>query len=161
MKTIKTKVRARPKRLSVCAPAAVKKNVEYNKDFFSWANTQADLLKKGKLDKLDVKNLIEEIESLGKRERGALRSHISNWLMHKLKVTYQPNKRTRSWDKSMANASIEIEWALNDSPSLNHCIEEILREAYKAARLKAASETGLDIEVFPKECPWKMEDILF
>ena len=142
------------------APASTKEELLYDKDFFKWTNTQVNLLKKGNLDKLDVKNLIEEIESLGKRERSALRSHIANWMMHMLKIKYQPEKRSRSWDPSIANAKVEIMWSLKDSPSLNHFIKDIINESYKAARLKAASQTKLDIEVFPKECPWKIKDII-
>jgi len=158
MKTTKKTVKSSPKRLSIAAPR--KEEAGYDKDFFKWVDTQVNLLKKGKLEKLDVKNLIEEIESLGKRERSALRSQITNWLMHMLKVKYQPEKRTRSWDISIANARVEIEWALKDSPSLNHMMKDIFNESYKAARLKAASQTKLDIEVFPKECLWKITDIL-
>lgn len=146
-----------PRSLSLRAIPAME---EYDADFFKWTNTQANLLKRGMLDKLDVKNLIEEIESLGKRERSTLRSHITNWMLHMLKIKYQPNKRTKSWDKSIANARVEIEWSLKDSPSLKHGIKELFKDSYKAARIKAASETHIDIENFPEECPWKIQDVL-
>ena len=160
MKTKIKIIKVSPKRLSMTAPALVKEELLYDSDFFKWIDTQVNLLKKGKLDKLDVKNLIEEIESLGKRERSALRSHIANWLMHMLKITYQPEKHTKSWNMSIANSKVEIEWLLKDSPSLHHVAKDIINESYKAARLKAAAQTKLDIEIFPKESPWKMKDIL-
>ncbi|MFM6070782.1 MAG: DUF29 family protein, partial [Dolichospermum sp.] len=39
----------------------------YETDFYAWTLEQAKLLKQGELNQLDTLNLIEEIESLGKR----------------------------------------------------------------------------------------------
>ncbi len=40
----------------------------YEKDFIGWCNATAAYLKAGKLEQLDTENLIEEIESLGRRD---------------------------------------------------------------------------------------------
>lgn len=44
----------------------------YDEDFFVWTQHQATLLRDGKWDALDLLNLAEEIESLGKRDRRGL-----------------------------------------------------------------------------------------
>ena len=41
----------------------------YEQDFYQWTQEQADLLKAGALSQLDVENLIEEIESMGRSEK--------------------------------------------------------------------------------------------
>jgi len=109
---------------------------------------------------LDWDHLIEEIESLGRSAKHALKSHLKNLLMHKLKIQYQPKKHTKSWDTSIGNAKIEIEDELNDNPSLQHELNEIFNNSYKSARKKAAIETGIDIKKFPQDCPWTIEEIL-
>ncbi len=42
------------------------KNNSYEKDFHQWAFIQAERLKNRDWDKLDIENLAEEIESLGR-----------------------------------------------------------------------------------------------
>jgi hypothetical protein len=56
---------------------AINKTSElYELDFYAWTQEQAKLLQEGKWDCLDVPNLIEEIESLGKQERRELRNRL-------------------------------------------------------------------------------------
>lgn len=84
----------------------------YEKDFYQWSLHQAKLLKRGEWTKLDLENLVEEIESLGKSERSALKNQMIRLLMHLLKIKYQPNKHTKSWDKSIGNARIEQQFEM-------------------------------------------------
>ena len=42
---------------------------EYEKDFYAWAIHNAQLLREGKLSEIDVENIAEEIESIGKSEK--------------------------------------------------------------------------------------------
>jgi hypothetical protein len=46
----------------------------YQTDFYAWTQEQAKLLRKCQWSELDLSNLIEEIESLGKQERQELRN---------------------------------------------------------------------------------------
>lgn len=147
-------IRAAPKRLSVAAPEQL-----YEVDFFKWANTQANLLKRGEFEKLDILNLREEIESLGRSEKRSLKHYIENWLMHKLKIEYQAKRRTNSWDLSVENAQYMASDVIKDNPSLKPKLKEIYLTAYHLARNSAAIETGLDVEIFPEECPWSLKDI--
>ncbi len=54
-------------------------------DFHAWTQQQAGLLKSGNLTELDVKHLIQEIESMGASERRELINRLSllNIPMHK------------------------------------------------------------------------------
>ena len=48
--------------------------INYEQDFYGWTQEQASLLKAGRLNELDIDNLIEEIETMGRSEKRALES---------------------------------------------------------------------------------------
>lgn len=155
---MKKSIRVSPKRMAVLAlrePESL-----YDKDFCAWSDRQSELLKRGDFSRLDIENLVEEIESLGKSQRHALLSHTINLLMHLLKKNFQPSKLTKSWEKSISNARLEMILLLDENPSLRRELPAYLKKAYPYARIKAEEETGLDIRRFPKECPWAIAEIL-
>ncbi len=132
----------------------------YDQDFSLWIETTVEQLKQKQLDNLDWENLIEEIESLGKSEKNALKSNLRILLMHLLKWQYQPNKRSSSGIYTIVEHNIRIKEAFDDSPSLKSYFTNILDSCYQNARKLAAKEAGLDITVFPVDCPFSEEDIL-
>jgi len=152
-------IRATPKKLSISAPSMSKSNL-YDVDFYKWTKTQATLLKKKQVSELDLNNLREEIESLGKNDKRSLRSQTTRLLMHLLKKKYQPEKDTsNSWDNSITDASREIKYLIKDSPSLKNELKKVFLEAYEDSREDASRETKMDIKKFPKECPWTFEEL--
>lgn len=48
----------------------------YETDFYAWTQEQVKLLKEQAWQHLDVLNLIEELEDLGRRERQELRNRL-------------------------------------------------------------------------------------
>jgi hypothetical protein len=131
----------------------------HDQDFYRWTKTQASFLKKKEFGKLDIDYLIEEIESLGRSEKRAIKSFLVVLLLHLLKVEYQPGKHTRSWDLSIQNAKHEIKLLLAENPSLKRQLSSLTADAYFTARLKAIDETGLDEQVFPEDCPWEINTL--
>lgn len=77
------------------APMAERKL--YEADFYAWTQEQARLLRNQQWSQIDLPNLVEEIESLGKQQRQELRNRLSVLLGHLLKWEYQPQRRSRSW----------------------------------------------------------------
>jgi hypothetical protein len=132
----------------------------YEKDFCQWSLDQASYLRNGEISQLDIENLIEEIEELGTSVHSKLKNHLRVLFCHLLKIKHQPENHTRSWDLSIKNSKLEIKDVLMDNPSLKHYLPKILKRAYASSILWAANETGLDEEIFPKECPWTVEEIL-
>lgn len=132
----------------------------YETDFVEWIDKAADLLKHSKFSELDIENLIEEVESLGRSEKNALRSNLRVLLMHLLKWQYQSNKQSGSWRGSIREHRIRIQDALIDSPSLKKHYTDSFGEGYSKARQLAADETGLDSSTFPTECPYTPEQVL-
>ena len=51
----------------------------YETDFWAWTQEQANLLRHHQWNQLDVPNLIEEIESLGRKERQELRNRLRHF----------------------------------------------------------------------------------
>lgn len=155
-------VKHNPKKMSVAVERQtmdVLTHTDYDEDFYKWTKSQAKLLKNQEFSRLDIENLIEEIESLGKSQRDKLESYLTVLLMHLLKIRYQPEMHTRSWDLSIKNAKYHVKRTLEQNPSLKSKISDVFVDAYYTARLQAAQETNLDEKTFPKESPWSVKDI--
>ena len=136
------------------------KNTLYDQDFYAWANTQAELLRAGKLAEADIENIAEEIESMGRSERSELVNRLDILLAHLLKWQFQPERRGRSWELTVKEQRFRISRHLERNPSLKSSLGEALVDAYEAALFSAQRETDLDENVFPSSCPWSIEEIL-
>jgi hypothetical protein len=136
------------------------KNTLYEQDFNLWLETTINSLREGKLLEIDYENLIEELESMGKRDRNALKSNLKILLMHLLKYQYQPEKLTNSWLYTITEHRQRIRDSLETSPSLKSFLREVFDRSYQDARRLASDETGLSINTFPQNCPFIFEDIL-
>ena len=132
----------------------------YDTDLFAWANTNAELLRQGKYDQLDVGHLIVEIEDMGKSEFRALESHLQNVLMHLLKWHFQAIKRTASWQQSIRNGRRAVAKLIRDNPSFLPKIQAVLNDEYAAASDDAVFETGLPTNSFPDACPYSVDQVL-
>jgi hypothetical protein len=62
----------------------------YEQDYYLWLQTTVNQLRERKFAEVDLANLIEEIESMGRSEKSALGSNLQIVLMHLLKYKYQP-----------------------------------------------------------------------
>src|SRR3990167_11493397 len=132
---------------------AAKRGQEYNKDFYSWAIHNAQLLREGKLSEVDIAHVAEEIESMGKSERRELINRLAILMAHLLKWQYQPGNRGNSWKYTIKEQRSCLSRLIEESPSLKHELEKRLGEAYEDACYIALSETGLNEDAFPKTSP--------
>lgn len=128
----------------------------YQVDFNAWTNQTAQLLREQRWSEIDTKHLIEELEDLGKRDRRAVVSQLIRLLLHLLKWEYQPERRSDSWLDSMTDARVQIELALEDSPSLKNYLTEQVSSSYQRSRHQAAKQTGLALSTFPQSCPYAL-----
>ena len=134
--------------------------INYNLDFYGWTQEQAALLKAGRLNDLDIINLIEEVETMGRSEKRALESRLTVLLVHLLKWKYQPNRRGKSWTLTIIGQRIKLLRVIKDNPGLKPQLPELINDAYSLARVNAAKETKLDIEIFDSACPWTFEQLI-
>jgi hypothetical protein len=132
----------------------------YNTDFYTWTAQTVQLLKERRFSELDLENLIEEIEDLGRSEYRALESRLEVLLMHLLKVRYQPEMYTKSWDLTIKEQRLRIQRLLRDSPGLKPKLPLAWEDAWEPALIKAQKETGLDVSAFPQENPFALEEAI-
>ena len=132
----------------------------YETDFYTWTQEQVSLLKTQQWDQLDTVNLIEEIETLGRRERQELRNRLGVLLGHLLKWQFQPEKRSNSWLGTIREQRVQIKLLLQDSPSLKPYLDEVFLTIYELGLALAIRETELGEQVFPEICPYTLGEIL-
>ena len=133
--------------------------INYHQDFYGWTQEQAALLRAGRLSDLDIENLIEEVECMGRSEKRELESRLTVLLLHLLKWKYQEVRRGRSWELSIAEQRIQFRKTLKENPGLKPLLDEILSDAYSLAILQASRETKISKSVFPQQCPWSFSQI--
>jgi Domain of unknown function DUF29 len=134
----------------------------YDTDFYQWTQAQAEALRAKDWPALDVANLAEEIESLGRSDRRAITHQLERLLLHLLKWSYQPDereRRCRSWLNSILQARHAIAALIAESPSLHDHPEQQLVAAYRHARRTAAVQTGSAVATFPDTCPWNLNQL--
>ncbi len=129
----------------------------YENDFYAWTQDQSRLLRTGQLQKIDIQNLAEEIDDMGRAEKRELESRLEVLLMHLLKWQYQPSKRSRSWQLTIKEQRLRLQRHLKQNPSLKAALPEVFADVYQLAVVSAEQETGLDI--FPEVCPYENAQI--
>ena len=132
----------------------------YEQDFYLWIETTVNQLKNRQLAAVDLENLIEEVEAMGRSEKQALESNLVVVLLHLLKYQYQPDQRSNSWLSSIYEYRRRLNKALKNSFSLKPYYIEVFEECYQDARQEAALETDLALETFPLVCPFTLEATL-
>ncbi|MFH7243789.1 MAG: DUF29 domain-containing protein [Spirulina sp.] len=131
----------------------------YEQDFYAWAQRQVELLRSGQLGELDIDNLIEEIESLGRRERQELRNWMGVLLGHLLKWRYQPEARSKSWAATIREQRERIQEHLAENPSLKPYLAEATLKGYRSGLNLVDRETPLDLKQLPQSCPFSEAEI--
>jgi hypothetical protein len=119
----------------------------YEQDFYAWTQHQVELLRSGQLEKLDLENLIEEIESLSRQERRELCNRLGVLLGHLLKWHYQPEARSKSWVYTMKEQRQEIQRHLKENPSLKPYVMEAIEIGYEKGLNLVGQEESVQIFV--------------
>lgn len=132
----------------------------YDKDVIAWAQEQAELLRAGRFEALDIEHIAEEIEDVGKSEQRELESRMAVLIAHLLKWQYQPERRGSSWQRTIKDQRDSIQRRIKKTPSLTRSLkdEDWWRDAWLDARILVEKETGLTD--FPAECSWTGNQIL-
>ncbi|QDV38624.1 DUF29 domain-containing protein [Tautonia plasticadhaerens] len=90
----------------------------------------------------------ELIDALSRSEKRALRSHLIRLMSHVIKWQTQPDRRSRSWVATIANARAEIAEIRDETPSLDRdVLESIWEGCFRLARNEAEAEMDRDAEV--------------
>ncbi|MFM6037394.1 MAG: DUF29 domain-containing protein, partial [Sphaerospermopsis kisseleviana] len=130
---------------------------------YLWLQTTANLLENNKFDELDIKNLIEEINSIGRSEKKELKSRLITLIEHILKLEYwqlEKENNARGWRNTVAEQRLQIELTLEDSPSLRNMLDDIFEECYQKARQYILKRYQLSPNLFPENPPFSVTDVL-
>lgn len=137
----------------------------YDEDYYDWTRAQAAALRRLAGEHwdgpLDLANLAEEVDDLGRSVKHAVRSQVTRLIIHVLKLAHSPASAPRDlWLDTVDHARAEIEDLM--TRSIRAEIEPELPKLYKRAKreveraLKRHGETA-DL---PKACPYKLDDLL-
>jgi len=115
----------------------------YERDFYAWTQDQAARVRAlgARNDGLDVENVAEEIESLGKSDRRAAESLLGQLLMHLAKLRFEPAQQPRAhWEAEVEEFRRELGRIFRDSPSLRARRHEMAEDEWRALTRRAARE---------------------
>ncbi|MBK1703822.1 hypothetical protein CKO40_04500 [Halochromatium glycolicum] len=135
----------------------------YETDLLRWSEEQANLLRAGRLDELDIGNLLEELEDMGREQKVALQSLLRQILIHLLKLQCSPATAPRGkWVDELIEFRAQAQTRLEEAPSLKHYADDLFEKAWRQARRGAAKsfeaygETG----EIPGSCPFSLQQCL-
>jgi Domain of unknown function DUF29 len=109
----------------------------YDRDLVRWAAEQAALLRARKFHDLDIENLAQEVEDLGKSERGQLENRIVTIIEHMLKLdvfTAEGPGPRAGWNATIRRSRRAVEKLLNQNPSLKREVDAIIKAETQTAR---------------------------
>jgi Domain of unknown function DUF29 len=132
----------------------------YDADFYAWTMEQARLLRAGDWARLDIENIAEELESMGRSDKREIDSRLVVLLAHLLKWQVQVGFRSRSRSQTIREQRDRIGDLLDESPSLRSSVATIRPTLHARARRAAADETGLAETAFPDTCPFTAAEVL-
>jgi len=139
---------------------------DYDTDVLVWSERQAAILRDlagsglALPNELDLENIVEEIESVGRSELASVQSYLRLILLHLIKVAASPRAlATTHWLQEALTFHGNIFSHL--TPSMRHRIDLDLlwKRAAREATAKRALEGGFKLEL-PLACPVGIDDLL-
>jgi hypothetical protein len=127
---------------STLQPTSTQIETLYDQDYYLWIKTTINQLRTGQFSLVDLDNLLEELETMGRSKKRAIKSLLIKLLEHLLKLQCWENARERNqghWQGEIRTFRRQIKDELADSPSLKPYILDIFDECYQDAR-KIASD---------------------
>jgi hypothetical protein len=122
----------------------------YDSDFLLWTQDTITKLRVRDFDHVDLDNLIEEIESLGKSDKKEILNRLATLLEHLLKRMYVDLPDCfNGWENTIAEQRRQIKRSLKLSPSLAPYFAEIFDYAFEDALHEVRREEGYKSINFP------------
>ncbi|HEY9704270.1 MAG TPA: DUF29 domain-containing protein [Allocoleopsis sp.] len=115
----------------------------YDQYYYLWLKTTINQLKTGQFSVIDLENLIEELETMGRSEKRTIKSLLTRLFEHLLKLQYWNTERERNqghWKGEIRTFRRQINKRLKES--LKPYILEIFDECYQDARLEVKDTYG-------------------
>ncbi|QHU99133.1 DUF29 domain-containing protein [Synechocystis sp. CACIAM 05] len=132
----------------------------YEQDPAQWLEVTVSLLRQNALVDLDWVHLIEELESLGKRDRNRVAHLLEKLIRHCLLLQYWQQERGRNqnhWRADIQGFRTQLRRHL--TTTLKNYLEEELPQIYQDALGYVQEKTGHTVG-FPKTCPYSLQQLL-
>jgi len=131
----------------------------YATDETAWLDAMARLAARGGGADLDYPHLAEYLSDMAQRDRREVESRLAVVLAHLLKWQFQPGKRSRSWQATVAAQRQELRRLLASRTLRNHA-RAALPAVYADGVEQAAIDTGLPASDYPAACPYTLDEVL-
>lgn len=140
----------------------------YETDFYGWTQDQAAKLRqllaeRANLD-LDVENILEEIDGLGRSNYHQLVSRLEEIAIHLLKLHFSTRLECeRLWKNSVRGHRTRVARLLRQNPSLKQRLGEALAAGYEDALRHFSDEKLIELvmpEHLPETSPFDVEHML-
>ena len=133
----------------------------YEEDGYSWALEQAELLRARRFDLLDVENVAEEIESVGRSELAAVKSRIRLIFLHLMKLFAEADSEAaRHWRGEILAFHSEMLDRYAPSMCQRIDIDEIWSSARRQSMLAYEGSQERLLATLPADSPFALEDLL-
>jgi CII-binding regulator of phage lambda lysogenization HflD len=132
----------------------------YEIDTNQWLEETIELLKANRFNELDLENLIEELEALGRNDKNAVESLLEQVIRHLLLLQYwlkESEYNKSHWQAEITGFRTQLKRRLT-SNLRNHLLKE-LSSLYQDALAYVRQKTSLEVD-FPAECPYSLEELL-
>lgn len=132
----------------------------YELDDSQWLEETIELLKKNQFDAIDLENLIEELEDLGKEKKNAVASLLEQIIRHLLLLQYWTSESEYNalhWQGEIYTFRIQLRRRL--TTNLRNYLESELKSIYKDVLGFVKIKTKNSVN-FPPECPYTLDQLL-
>jgi hypothetical protein len=132
----------------------------YEIDSYLWIEKTIEVLKIHSLKDLDIENLIEELESLGKRDFNQVRSLLRQIMIHLLLLEYwseEYDRNYRHWEAEILAFRSDLKDNL--TTTLENKLYEGLDDLYDDASKYMLKKTGLANNIIPMNCPYSFQQL--
>jgi len=133
----------------------------YESDDYLWLQEIIKLLKIKDLDNLDLDNLIEELESVGRNDLNKVRSLLRQIMIHLLLLQYweqEYDRNYRHWRGEIIAFRDDIN--NNLTTTLKNKLSEELEHIYNVSMKLVIEKTGISPNLLPDNCPYSLEQLL-
>jgi Domain of unknown function DUF29 len=115
---------------------------DYENDVYAWSLRQGALLRRLAAGErvndadIDWPNIAEEIETVGRSERGAVASRIRTIIEHLMKLQASPAIDPRAgWRATIRRERVQLEALLDENPSLRTIVGTLITQESRRAHI--------------------------
>jgi hypothetical protein len=132
----------------------------YETDDAEWLQETVKLIKNHQFEQLDIENLIEELEDLGREKKNAVVSLLEQIIRHLLLLQYWTRETEYNRvhpEEEIYNFRVQLrrEITTNLRNYLDSEFDSIYQDALGFVKIKTQNSVN-----FPSECPYNLEQLL-